>query len=123
MKIYALLVMTHRVFTVSEEQILILFYILKNIIKTHNLLEKEIPLILKKLQWKKAMKWSDFDLYWGRPLESIFCIYDKKLVNFSLHHLSSTTKVIVDREFEEKTRSFNFSKDYFDFFKINRIFF
>ncbi len=93
----------------------------KNIIKTHNLLEKEIPLILKKLQWKKAMKWSDFDLYWGRPLKSIFCIYDKKLVNFSLHHLSSTTKVIVDREFEEKTRSFNCSKDYFDFFKKNRI--
>ena len=72
----------------------------KNVVKTHNVLEMEIPSILKKLQWEKAMKWSNFDLYWGRPLKSIFCIYGKKLVNFSLHHLSSSTKVIIDSEFE-----------------------
>ena len=42
-------------------------------IKVSDLLNENIPLILDKISWKKSMKWGDFELYWGRPLKSIWC--------------------------------------------------
>ena len=38
-------------------------------LNTHELLEESIPLILQKIQWKKSMRWGEFDLNWGRPLK------------------------------------------------------
>ena len=45
---------------------------------THELLEEFIPILLSKIQWKKSMYWGTFDLNWGRPLKSIFAVFDKK---------------------------------------------
>ena len=45
---------------------------------THELLEEFVPKILNKIQWKKSMRWSNFNLNWGRPLKSILAIFDKK---------------------------------------------
>ena len=39
-------------------------------------------LSLNEIQWKKSMRWSDFNLSWGRPLKSILAIFDKKKINF-----------------------------------------
>jgi glycyl-tRNA synthetase beta chain len=47
-------------------------------LNTQNLLEELVPSILHKIQWKKSMRWSDFNLNWGRPLKSILAIFDKK---------------------------------------------
>ena len=47
-------------------------------LNTHNLLEEFVPLIMQRIQWKKSMKWGEFDLSWGRPLKSIMAIFDKK---------------------------------------------
>src|SRR6056300_542481 len=47
-------------------------------LNTQNLLEELIPSILHKIHWKKSMRWSDFNLNWGRPLKSILAIFDKK---------------------------------------------
>ena len=47
-------------------------------IKTEDELAKSIPKILKEISWKKSMKWSDYDLNWGRPMRSILAIFDKK---------------------------------------------
>ncbi len=47
-------------------------------LNTHDLLEKFVPLVLQRIQWKKSMKWGDFDLNWGRPLKSILALFDKK---------------------------------------------
>ena len=49
---------------------------------THNLLEEAIPQILNKIQWKKSMKWSNYEIFWGRPLKSILSIFDKKKTEF-----------------------------------------
>ena len=38
-------------------------------LNTQNLLEDLVPSILSKIQWKKSMRWSDFNLNWGRPLK------------------------------------------------------
>ncbi len=60
------------------------FYFYKTVatsLKTHDLLTEFIPKILSNYQWKKSMKWGEFDLNWGRPLKSILSIFDKKIVS------------------------------------------
>ena len=86
-------------------------------LNTHNLLEEFVPLVLQKIQWKKSMKWGEFDLNWGRPLKSILAIFDKKKLNFNFHHLISSNSTFIDKEFEEKRKIFNSFKDYNNFFK------
>ena len=84
---------------------------------THTLLEEAIPQILNKIQWKKSMKWSNYELFWGRPLKSILSIFDKKKLNFKFHHLISSNSTFVDKEFEEKKKLFSDFKSYKNFFK------
>ena len=86
-------------------------------LSTQNLLEELIPQILDKIQWKKSMKWSDFNLSWGRPLKSILAIFDKKKLTFNFHHLTSSNNSFIDKEFEEKKKIFTDFKDYNNFFK------
>jgi glycyl-tRNA synthetase beta chain len=85
-------------------------------LNTHDLLEEFIPLILQKIQWKKSMKWGEFDLNWGRPLKSILAVFDKKKLIFNFHHLSSSNTTFIDKEFEEKKKIFYDFKDYEKFF-------
>ena len=96
------------------------FYFFKTKIRklnTHSLLEKFIPLVLKKIQWKKSMRWGEFDLNWGRPLKSILAIFDKKKLIFNFHHLSSSNSTFIDKEFEEKKKIFSSFNEYISFFK------
>ena len=84
---------------------------------THNLLEELVPLVLKKIQWKKSMKWGEFDLNWGRPLKSILAVFDKKKLTFDFHHLTSSNSTFIDKEYEEKKKIFIDFKEYNNFFK------
>ena len=86
-------------------------------INTHELLEESIPLILQKIQWKKSMRWGEFNLNWGRPLKSILAIFDRKKLTFSFHHLVSSDTTFVDKEFEDNKKKFIDFKNYINFFK------
>ena len=86
-------------------------------LKTHDLLEEFVPLVLQRIQWKKSMKWGEFDLNWGRPLKSILALFDKKKLTFNFHHLASSNSTFIDKEFEEKKKIFTNFKDYNNFFK------
>ncbi len=86
-------------------------------LSTHLLLEEFLPILLQKIQWKKSMYWGNFDLNWGRPLKSIFAIFDKKKLNFSFHHLQSSNATFIDKEFEENKKTFIDYKTYKKFFK------
>ena len=86
-------------------------------INTHDLLEQLIPIILQKIQWKKSMRWGDFELNWGRPLKSILALFDKKKLNFSFYHLVSSNVTFIDKEFEEKNKVITDFKGYKSFFK------
>jgi len=86
-------------------------------LNTHDLLEEFVPLVLQRIQWKKSMKWGDFDLNWGRPLKSILALFDKKKLTFNFHHLASSNSTFIDKEFEEKKKIFTNFKDYNNFFK------
>jgi len=75
--------------------------------KSEDILKKNIPDILKNLSWKKSMKWGTHELYWGRPLKSIFAIFDNKPLKFEFHHLLSSNLTYIDKDFEDKTKIFN----------------
>ena len=86
-------------------------------LKTQDLLSKFIPKILGNYQWKKSMKWGEFDLNWGRPLKSILSIFDKKVINFEFHHLISSNSTFIDQDLEEKKKAFKDFKEYEKFFE------
>ncbi len=90
-------------------------------IKVCDLLNENIPIILDKISWKKSMKWGEFELYWARPLKSILAIFDNKNLNFNFHHLKSNNFTSIDKDFEEKIKSFKNFKIYFNYFKKNQV--
>ena len=89
--------------------------------KTKSLLEENIPDLLTKIRWKKSMKWGTYDLYWGRPLKSIMAIFDRSTLKFNYHHLISSNKTFIDKNFEEKTKVFRDFKSYKKFFYNQKI--
>ena len=91
-------------------------------IKTHDILIDFIPKILANYQWKKSMKWGEFDLNWGRPLKSILSVFDKKIINFNFHHLVSSNSTFIDKDLEEKKKTFENFKTFEKFFEKQGIF-
>ncbi len=91
-------------------------------LKTHDLLINFIPKILENYQWKKSMKWGDFDLNWGRPLKSILAVFDKRIINFDFHHLISSNSTFLDKDAEEKKKTFDNFKTYENFFEKEGIY-
>ena len=86
-------------------------------LKTNDLLMEFVPKLLENYQWKKSMKWGEYDLSWGRPLKSILTVFDRKIINFKFHHLSSSNSTYIDTDFEEKKRVFTDFKSYEKYLK------
>ena len=76
-------------------------------LKTPDLIKERLPKILIEFKWKKSMKWGSYNLNWGRPLKSILCVFDKKVINFSTAHLKSSNYTFLDKDFEERKKTFN----------------
>ena len=94
------------------------FYKTKSkILRTQDLLIEFIPRILGSYQWKKSMKWGEFDLNWGRPLKSILSVFENKIINFNFHHITSSNSTFIEKNFENKTRIFKNFKSYEKFFQ------
>ena len=96
------------------------FYFFKTktkILRTSDVLLELIPKLLEDYQWKKSMKWGEFDLYWGRPLKSILSIFDKKPLYFQFHHIASSNSTYVDKDFEDKKKIFVNFKSYKKYFE------
>jgi len=75
-------------------------------------LQSIIPEALQSYSWKKSMKWSVYDLNWGRPLKSILAIFNNKVINFNFFHLKSNNLTLVDSKNEEKTKKVNSFRSY-----------
>ena len=91
-------------------------------LRTHDLLIEFIPKILANYQWKKSMKWGEFDLNWGRPLKSILSVFDKKIISFDFHHLVSSNSTFIDKDLEEKKKNFDNFRNYEKFFEKEGIY-
>ncbi len=95
------------------------FYFYKTLpkkLKTFDILKEFTPKILDKIKWNKSMRWNDFELNWARPLKSILAIYDDKKLDFKFYHLQSSNLTFIDKEFEDKKKSFKNFKTYKSFF-------
>ena len=84
-------------------------------------LQAIIPDSLQNYSWKKSMKWSSYDLSWGRPLKSIIALFNNKLVNFNFFHLKSSELTIIDGSNEDKFKKINSFKSYLEVLKSQNI--
>ena len=80
-----------------------------NILKELQLI---IPEILKSYSWKKSMKWSIYDLSWGRPLKSIIALFNSEVINFNFFHIQSNNLTLIDGIREDKIKKINNYRSY-----------
>ena len=100
------------------------FYFAKIKPKTLNVLlefESIIPEVLQTYTWKKSMKWSVYDLNWGRPLKSIIALFNNKLINFDLFHLKSGNLTIINGANGEVSKKVSSYKNYLNLLKSQNI--
>ena len=100
------------------------FYFIKTQPKSilvEELLSKIIPKAISSISWKKSMKWSDHNLMWGRPLQSIFARFNNKKLSFNFDHLETTDEIIVEQDLIIKSKKINNFKEYLSFLKTFNI--
>ena len=62
------------------------------------------------------MRWAHHNLFWGRPLKSMMCLFDGSHLKYNFFHLKSSNKTFINKNDESKTVIFkNFAsyKNYF----------
>ena len=100
------------------------FYFIKTAprnILVEELLITILPKSLASISWKKSMKWSDHSLMWGRPLRSIFALFNGKKIAFQFDHLESSDEIIIEKDLALKSKKVKNFKDYNDLLKNNNI--
>ena len=80
-----------------------------------------IPETLQNYSWKKSMKWSIYDLSWGRPLKSIIALFNNKVINFNFFPLQSSNLTLIDGLNEDKIKKINSFKSYLSILKSQNI--
>ena len=84
----------------------------KKIIDTLEELQSILPDVLQSFSWKKSMKWSIYDLNWGRPLKSIIALFNNKVINFNFFHLQTSNLTLIEDKNGEKIKKVNNFKSY-----------
>ncbi len=90
-------------------------------INTEDELVKLIPKSLNGISWKKSMKWSDYDLSWGRPLKFILSTFNNKHLKFKYAHLETVNFTVIEEDTEVKQKKIKDFKEYQEFLKKNEI--
>ncbi len=100
------------------------FYFIKTAEKNilvEDLLINILPKAMSAISWKRSMKWSINNLMWGRPLRSIFAIFNGKKLSFKYQHLESQDNIIIEQDLITKSQKIKSFKEYFSFLKSNKI--
>ena len=84
-------------------------------------LQHIVPSVMRDYSWKKSMKWSSYDLNWGRPLRSIIALFNNKVINFDYFHLQSNNLTFVDGTNGEKQKKVSNFKSYLSILKSKNI--
>ena len=92
----------------------------KNIL-VEELLISLLPKALASISWRKSMKWSDHNLMWGRPLRSIFSLFNGKKITFQFNHLESSDEIIIEQDLDSKNKKVKNYKEYNSLLKSNNI--
>ena len=67
------------------------------------------------------MKWSVYDLSWGRPLKSIVALFNSEVVNFNFFHLKSNDLTYTEDINDDKQKKVNNFKTYLNILKSQNI--
>ena len=59
---------------------------------THAILAEALPGLLAQLPWPKSMRWGCGDARWVRPLQSIACLFDAKVIEFTFAGIASSNQ-------------------------------
>ena len=100
------------------------FYFIKTAEKNilvEDLLINILPKAMSAISWKRSMKWSINNLMWGRPLRSIFAIFNGKKLSFKYQHLESTDNIIIEQDLITKFQKIKSFKEYFRFLKAIKL--
>ena len=84
-------------------------------------LQHIVPSVMRDYSWKKSMKWSSYDLNWGRPLRSIIALFNNKVINFDYFHLQSNNLTFVDGTNGEKQKKVSNFKSYLSILESKNI--
>jgi len=84
-------------------------------------LQTIIPETLKAYSWKKSMKWSTYDLSWGRPLKSIITLLNNQIVDFNFSHLKSGNLTLLEEANDEKIKKITSFNSYLKILKLKNI--
>ena len=76
---------------------------------------------LQEYSWKKSMKWSFYDLVWGRPLKSIIALFGGKVIKFNFFHIKTNNLTTIDGLNDEKNKKINSFKSYLTILKSQNI--
>ena len=57
--------------------------------KTFDVLKEGLPQILLNMNWKKSMRWGDHQEKWIRPIKSIICMMENRLIPISFASIKS----------------------------------
>ena len=68
------------------------------------------------------MKWSDHDLSWGRPLRSIFLLFNNNKLPIKFEHLDSVDYITIENDLNTKKKKVKNFKEYISILKSNKIF-
>ena len=69
---------------------------------TKDLLAEILPDLLSKVSWPKSMKWGSDSVRWVRPIKSILCLYDERVIKFQYGLTQSSNLTYGHRFFSEK---------------------
>ncbi len=100
------------------------FYFIKTNQKNifvEELLISILPKALSSISWKKSMKWSDHNLMWGRPLRSIFALFNGKKISFKFDHLESSDEIIIEQDLLSRRKKIKNYNEYKSLLKMNNI--
>ncbi len=100
------------------------FYFAETKPKTINILDELqiiLPEVLNGYSWKKSMKWSNYELNWGRPLKSILALFNNKVINFKFFHLQSSNITFIEGNNEDKIKKISNYSSYEKILKSENI--
>ena len=100
------------------------FYFAKTKPKVIDILEELrliIPEALQSYSWKKSMRWSFYDLTWGRPLRSIIALFNNKVIKFNFFHIESNNLTFIEGINEDIIKKISNFKSYLNLLKSKNI--
>lgn len=86
------------------------------------ILESILPNIISSLTFPKMMRWGDSTFRFSRPIKNILCLFDRKLLRFTVDNIATTNHTFGHKIFSPEKFIVETFADYRTLLKRNRVF-